>query len=393
MALQRLKEGCEKAKCELSTTRETTISLPFVTADQSGPKHLQETMTRSKFEQLTQALTERTRGPVIQALKDAKLSPSEIDEVVLVGGSTRIPAVQALVKDIFGKEPNRSINPDEVVAVGAAIQAAVLSGEKDDIVLLDVTPLTLGVETMGGVMTKLITRNTTIPTSKSEIFSTATDGQTEVTIHVMQGEREMAAHNRSLGQFNLVGIPAAPRGMPQVDVSFDIDANGILTVSAKDKATGKENKIEIKDSSGLSPEEIDKMKSDAEEFAEEDKKQREVVDARNQADHLVYSTEQTLKEHGDKVPADELAAAETAVNQTKEAMKGDDADAIKKSMENLMTASQALGKIMYEEAAKQAQAGAAQQTDAEGEPVTAAATNDAKDDDVIDAEFEVKEEK
>ncbi len=393
MALQRLKEGCEKAKCELSTTRETTISLPFVTADQSGPKHLQETMTRSKFEQLTQALTERTRGPVIQALKDAKLSPSEIDEVVLVGGSTRIPAVQALVKDIFGKEPNRSINPDEVVAVGAAIQAAVLSGEKDDIVLLDVTPLTLGVETMGGVMTKLITRNTTIPTSKSEIFSTATDGQTEVTIHVMQGEREMAAHNRSLGQFNLVGIPAAPRGMPQVEVAFDIDANGILTVSAKDKATGKENKIEIKDSSGLSPEEIDKMKSDAEEFAEEDKKQREVVDARNQADHLVYSTEQTLKEHGDKVPADELAAAETAVNQTKEAMKGDDADAIKKSMENLMTASQALGKIMYEEAAKQAQAGAAQQTDAEGEPVTAAATNDAKDDDVIDAEFEVKEEK
>ena len=394
MALQRLKEGCEKAKCELSTTQETTISLPFVTADQSGPKHLQETMTRAKFEQLTQALTERTRGPVIQALKDAKLSPSDIDEVVLVGGSTRIPAVQALVKDIFGKETNRSINPDEVVAVGAAIQAAVLSGDKDDIVLLDVTPLTLGVETLGGVMTKLITRNTTIPTSKSEIFSTATDGQTEVTIHVMQGEREMAAHNRSLGQFNLVGIPAAPRGMPQVEVSFDIDANGILTVSAKDKATGKENKIEIKDSSGLSPEEIDKMKSDAEQFAEEDKKQREVVDARNQADHLVYTTEQTLKEHGDKVPAEELAAAETAVNQTKEAMKGDDADAIKKSMENLMTASQALGKIMYEEAAKQTQAGAAQQTDADGEPVgAAAATDDKKDDDVIDAEFEVKEEK
>ncbi len=391
MALQRLKEACETAKCELSTTQETTISLPFVTADQSGPKHLQQTVTRSKFEQLAAALTERTRGPVEQALKDAKLSASEVDEVVLVGGSTRMPAVQKLVKEIFGKEPNRSINPDEVVAVGAAVQAAVLAGDKDDIVLLDVTPLTLGVETMGGVMTKLITRNTTIPTSKSEVFSTASDGQTEVTIHVMQGEREMAGDNRSLGQFNLVGIPAAPRGMPQIEVAFDIDANGILTVSAKDKATGKENKIEIKDSSGLSEDDIERMKSEAEEHVEEDKKKRELVDARNQADHLMYATEQTLKEHGDKVPADERGKVETAVNQVKETLKGDDPEAIKKSMENLMTASQAVGKIMYEEAAKQAQAGAAQQP---GETVGAAAgADDKKDDNVIDAEFEVKEEK
>ncbi len=394
MALQRLKEACEKAKCELSTTQETTISLPFVTADQSGPKHLQETITRSKFEQLTQALTERTRGPVVQALQDAKLSAGDVDEVVLVGGSTRIPAVQALVKEVFGKEPNKSINPDEVVAVGAAIQAAVLAGDKEDIVLLDVTPLTLGVETMGGVMTKLIARNTTIPTSKSEIFSTAADGQTEVTIHVLQGEREMAAGNRTLGQFNLVGIPPAPRGLPQIEVTFDIDANGILTVSAKDKATGKENKIEIKDSSGLSEQEIEKMKREAEQYAGQDKKKRELVDARNQVDHLLYTTEQTLKEHGDKVPADERGKAETAVNQVKEALKGDDADAIKKSMENLMTSSQAIGKIMYEEAAKQAQAGAAQQTGPAGETVGAAAgTDDKKDDDVIDAEFEVKEEK
>ncbi len=387
MALQRLKESCEKAKCELSSTQETTISLPFITADQSGPKHLQETLTRSKFEHLTRALTERTRGPALQALKDAKLTPADIDEVVLVGGSTRIPAVQALVKEIFGKDPNKSINPDEVVAVGAAIQGAVLSGDKDDLVLLDVTPLTLGVETMGGVMTRLIQRNTTIPTSRSEVFSTAADGQIEVTIHVLQGEREMAAGNRTLGQFNLVGIPPAPRGMPQIEVTFDIDANGILTVSAKDKATGKENKIEIKDSSGLSSNEVEQMKQDAERYAEDDRRKRELVEARNRADHLIYTTEQTLKEHGDQVPADERGKVEAALNQLKERMKGDDAAAITKGLENLMSASQSIGKIMYEQAAKKAGAASGGT-----ETVGATAGDGRKDGDVIDAEYEVKDD-
>ncbi|MCG3137535.1 MAG: Chaperone protein DnaK [Phycisphaerae bacterium] len=384
MALQRLKEACEKAKCELSTMQETMINLPFITADAQGPKHLQQAVTRSKFEQLTKALTERCRGPVLQAIQDAKLSAKQIDEVVLVGGSTRMPAVQALAKEIFGKEPNKSINPDEVVAVGAAVQGAVLSGEKDDIVLLDVSPLTLGVETLGGVMTRLIPRNTTIPTSKSEVFSTAADGQTEVTIHVLQGEREMARNNRSLGQFNLTGIAPAPRGMPQIEVTFDIDANGILTVSAKDKATGRENKIEIKGSSGLNQDEIERMKREAEQNADEDRRQREVVEARNQADHLIYTTEQTLKEHGEKVPADERGKVEAALNQLKEVAKGDDQQAIRRSMENVMTASQAVGKIIYEQASKQ-YAGA---TPTGGE--TAAGPSQSKDDNVIDAEYEVK---
>jgi molecular chaperone DnaK len=390
MALQRLKEACEKAKCELSSTRETTINLPFISADQSGPKHLQETLTRSKFEQLTGQLTDRCRGPVLQALRDAKLSADAIDEVVLVGGSTRMPAVQAMVKEIFKREPNKSINPDEVVAVGAAIQGAVLSGEKDNIVLLDVTPLTLGVETLGGVMTKLITRNTTIPTSRKEVFSTAADGQTEVTIHVLQGEREMARDNRSLERFNLTGIPPAPRGVPQIEVTFDIDANGILTVTAKDKATGKESRIEIKGSSGLSKDEVERMKREAEQHADEDRRLREVIEARNQADNLIYQTEKTLKEHGDKVPSDERAKVESAVNLVKEAMKGDDAEAIRKSLEGLMTASQAVGKIMYEKVARE-QAGTS--AGAAGEAVGASGKRDAGNEDVIDAEFEVKDDK
>ncbi len=387
MALQRLKEACEKAKCELSTTQETTINLPFITADQSGPKHLQETITRARFEQLTVQLTERCRGPVMKALADAKLSPSEVDEAVLVGGSTRMPAVQRLVKEIFGKEPNKSINPDEVVAVGAAIQGAVLSGEKDDIVLLDVTPLSLGVETLGGVMTKLIERNTTIPTSKKETFSTAADNQTEVTIHVLQGEREMAANNRSLGRFNLTGIPPAPRGMPQIEVTFDIDANGILNVSAKDMASGKAQSIRIEGSSGLNKQEIDRMRHEAEEHASEDKARRELVDLRNQADNAVYQTEKTLKEYGDKVPAEERSKIESALNQLKNVMKGDDKDAISKSLEQVASASQVIGKIMYEEAAKQA---GGQAPSGAGPATGAASTAGGKDADVIDAEFEEK---
>ncbi|HOW70045.1 MAG TPA: molecular chaperone DnaK, partial [Phycisphaerae bacterium] len=388
MALQRLKEACEKAKCELSSLQETTINLPYITADQSGPKHLQETLTRAKFEHLTRDLTERCRGPVMKAIKDAKLSPKDIDEVVLVGGSTRMPAVQQLAKEIFGKEPNKSINPDEVVAVGAAIQGAVLTGEKDDIVLLDVTPLSLGVETLGGVMTKLIERNTTIPTSRKEVFSTAADNQTEVTIHVLQGERELASGNRSLGRFNLAGIPPAPRGMPQIEVTFDIDANGILNVSAKDTATSKAQSIRIEGSSGLNKEEVERMRKEAELHAAEDKARRELVDLKNQADNLVYQTEKTLKEYGDRVPANERGSIEAALNQLKEAAKGDDKDSIRKSMEQLATASQTIGKIMYEEAAKKAGAAGAAQPDATaGSTATGSAP---KDDDVIDAEFEEK---
>ncbi|MCK6485843.1 MAG: molecular chaperone DnaK [Phycisphaerae bacterium] len=391
MALQRLKEGCEKAKCELSTSMETTINLPFITADASGPKHLMTTLTRSKFEQLTAALTERCRGPVMKALEDAKLSPRDIDECILVGGSTRMPAVQTLCREIFGKEPNKSVNPDEAVAIGAAVQASIISGESKDILVLDVTPLSLGVETLGGVMTVMIPRNTTIPTSKKETYSTATDNQTEVTIHVLQGERQMAAGNRTLGRFNLTGIPPAPRGMPQIEVTFDIDADGILHVSAKDMATGKEHKIEIKGSSGLSKDEVEKMKREAEQYAEDDRKKRELVDLRNRADHLMYQTEHTLKEHGDKVPAEERGKVEAALNGLKEALKNDDAKPIERAMENLATASQSIGKIMYEEAAKRAASSAGAKT-SKDEPVGAGAKSSGKkDDDVIDAEFEVKE--
>ncbi len=398
MARQRLKEDCEKAKCELSTAMETAINLPFVMGGADGPKHLQETITRSKFEQLTERLTERCRGPVMRVLEAAKLSPSDINEVVLVGGSTRTPAVQKLAKEIFGKDPNKSINPDEVVAVGAAIQGSILAGEKDDIVLLDVTPLTLGVETLGGKLTPLIQANTTIPTAKSEVFSTAEDGQIEVTIHVLQGNRPMAADNRTLGRFNLPGIAPAPRGLPQVEVTFDIDANGILSVSAKDKATAKEQSIRIEGSSGLSCEEIGRMKTEAAEHAADDAKHVELVDARNAADHLAHETEKQLKTHGEKIPAEERAKVEQAASHLREVAKGDDADAIHKAAQALTEASQTIGKIIYEEVAKQAAAagpapGGEAPTPGTGQTGEPAADQPPKGDDVIDADFEVKESK
>jgi molecular chaperone DnaK len=384
MALQRLKEAAEKAKMELSTVTETDINLPFITADQSGPKHLSLKLSRSKFEQLVEDLIQKTVGPTKRALGDAGLDPSKIDEVVLVGGSTRIPRVQQVVREMFGKEPHKGVNPDEVVAVGAAIQAGVLAGEVKDLLLLDVTPLSLGIETLGGVMTTLIPRNTTIPTRKSDVFSTAADNQTQVEVHVLQGERQFAHDNRTLGRFNLVGLPPAPRGMPQIEVTFDIDANGIVNVSAKDKATAKEQKITITSSSGLNKSEVDRMMREAEAHAEEDKKRRELTDARNQADGLIYQIEKTLAENKAKVPAADVSRIETAIAAAKKASEGEDAAAILKAMDDLQKASHAMAEALYKQAqGSPADGGAAASGQASGSQ--AGPAGDASGD-VIDAE-------
>jgi molecular chaperone DnaK len=387
MAMQRLKEAAEKAKIELSSATNTDINLPFITADASGPKHLNVSLSRSKFEQLVGDLIDSTRGPCESALKDASLTAKDIDEVILVGGSTRIPAVVDIVKKIFQKEPNKGVNPDEAVALGAAIQGGILGGEVKDVLLLDVTPLSLGIETLGGVMTKLIDRNTTIPTRKSQIFSTAADNQTAVSIHVLQGEREMATHNRTLGRFDLVGIPPAPRGVPQIEVTFDIDANGIVHVSAKDLATGKEQKIRIESSSGLNEDEIQKMVKDAEANAEEDRRAKEKADAVNQADSLIYQTEKLLREHGDKISADDRSSIESEIENTRKAMNEGDADRIKQAVESLTQASYRISEAMYKEAASSqaSQQGQGPQGPAE-EPEAEPA---GSEEDVVDAEYEV----
>lgn len=381
MALQRLKEAAEKAKKELSSSVNTNINLPFITATQEGPQHLDINLSRAKFDEITRKLVERTMEPVKKAMSDSGLSASDLDKVILVGGSTRIPAVQEEVKKITGKEPYKGVNPDEVVALGAAIQGGVLSGEVKDLLLLDVTPLSLGIETLGGVSTKLIERNTTIPTRKSQVFSTAADNQTAVDIHVLQGEREMAGDNTSLGRFQLTGIAPAPRGIPQIEVSFDIDANGIVNVSAKDLGTGKEQKITITASTNLSEEEIEKKVREAEQFAEEDKKNKEAIEVRNEADSIIYQTEKTLNELGDKVSAEEKSAVESKVEELKKAIEGDDIEEIKSKKEAVLTEFHTISQKLYEQAAQEQQA---QQESAQ---------ENKSDDDVIDAEFDEKEDK